>query len=144
VEYQVFTSVFKCYRRGIPIFINKNKIEIHFSRLFSNATEVESLVFTSVGEPTWNPFTYNVSGLYVGSRTDVESSFHPKWNPKSVLVTVELWQIYGGFYLTIVQWFLLLALPESLSYTSPDLSILPHCSERYECINSKISLWVYK
>jgi hypothetical protein len=43
VEYQVFTSVFKCNRRGIPIFINKNKIEIHFSRLFSNATEVESL-----------------------------------------------------------------------------------------------------
>jgi hypothetical protein len=89
MEYQVFTSVFKCSRRGIPIFFNKNKIEIHFSRLVSKETKVESLVFTSVGEPTWNPFTYNVSGLYVGSRTDVESSFHPKWNPQSVLVNYD-------------------------------------------------------
>ncbi|MCI68010.1 hypothetical protein A2U01_0089269, partial [Trifolium medium] len=43
----------------------------------------------SVGEPTWNPFTYNDDGLYVGFGTDVESDFHPKWNPQSVLVIFE-------------------------------------------------------
>ncbi|MCI18362.1 hypothetical protein A2U01_0039516, partial [Trifolium medium] len=52
--------------------------------------EVESPIFTSVGEPTWNPFTYNDDCLYVGSGIDVESGFHPTWNLQSVLVKFEM------------------------------------------------------
>ncbi|MCH85904.1 hypothetical protein A2U01_0006756, partial [Trifolium medium] len=36
-------------------------------------SDVQSPVFTSVVEPTWNPFTYNDDDLYVGSGTEVES-----------------------------------------------------------------------